>query len=89
VLMVLSLLVLRKRVDGQADSVLWLLSWCLIFLIPTFDVYPFSYRITLGAGLVYWLFLRFVRRPAAPGGAFAAVNARLGALAEADLPGPS
>ncbi|MDB4988194.1 MAG: hypothetical protein JWN04_3372 [Myxococcaceae bacterium] len=67
VLILLSLLVMLKRLDCQADAALWLISWFLIFLVPTFDVYPFSYRITVGAALSYWLLLRLVRREAAPG----------------------
>ncbi|MDB4977050.1 MAG: hypothetical protein JWN48_5391 [Myxococcaceae bacterium] len=67
VLIVLSLLVLLKRLDCEADAALWLIAWFVIFLVPTFDVYPFSYRITLGAALSYWLMVRLVRRDGAPG----------------------
>jgi hypothetical protein len=62
VIVVLPLLVMLKALDREGDAVLWFLSWCLIFIVPTFDLYPFSYRIALGCALAYWLFLRLVRR---------------------------
>jgi hypothetical protein len=62
VLVVLPLLVMLKVIDREGDAVLWLLAWCLLFVVPTFDLYPFSYRISLGCALAYWLLFRLVRR---------------------------
>jgi len=81
VIIVLSLLVMLKQLTGETDAVLWLLSWFLCFLVPTFDLYPFSFRITLGVALAYWLLLRLVRRDSRAGPYFRrahAVLARLG-----------
>jgi Glycosyltransferase family 87 len=77
VIIVLSLLVMLKQLDNQADVVLWLGAWFLCFFVPTFDVYPFSFRITLGVFFAYWLLLRVVRRDTRYGRYFARANAAL------------
>jgi hypothetical protein len=67
VIVVLSLLVMLKRLDNPADALLWLGAWFLCFLTPTFDIYPFSFRITLGVAFAYWLLVRITRRDSRPG----------------------
>ncbi len=74
VMMLLSFAVLLKQLDDQVDAVLLLLAYYLVFLIPTFDVYPFSYRITLGAGLAYVLLARTARRALPAGRLFTQLN---------------
>jgi Glycosyltransferase family 87 len=80
VIIVLSLLVLLKQLDNQADALLWLGAWFLCFLTPTFDIYPFSFRITLGVAFAYWLLARVTRREQRPGQYFTRVNAAFARL---------
>jgi hypothetical protein len=77
VIIVLSLLVMLKQLDNQADVLLWLGAWFLCFLTPTFDIYPFSFRITLGVAFAYWLLVRITRRDPRPGQYFARLHAAL------------
>jgi hypothetical protein len=86
VIIVLSLLVMLKQLDNEADVLLWFGAWFLCFIVPTFDLYPFSFRITLGVFFAYWLLVRLVRRETRYGRYFAGVNAafaRLGGLSSA------
>jgi hypothetical protein len=80
VIIVLSVLVMLKQLDHQTDVLLWLGAWFLCFFVPTFDVYPFSFRITLGVFFAYWLLIRLVRRDTRYGRYFARANAALSRL---------
>ncbi len=80
VVFVLGMLVLLKPLDREGDAILWLLAWFLCFLVPTFDLYPWSFRIALGVGFAYWLLVRLVRRKAGPGRYFTQANAMLARL---------
>jgi hypothetical protein len=80
VIIVLSLLAMLKQVDSEADALLWFGAWFLCFFVPTFDLYPFSFRITLGVFFAYWLLLRLVRRDTRYGRYFARANAALSRL---------
>lgn len=80
VIIVLSLLVMLKQLDNETDVLLWFGAWFLCFLVPTFDLYPFSFRITLGVFFAYWLLVRLVRRETRYGRYFAAVNAAFARL---------
>jgi hypothetical protein len=75
VIIILPLLVMLKQVDSEADALLWFAAWFLCFLVPTFDLYPFSFRITLGVFFAYWLLARIVRRETRYGRYFARANA--------------
>jgi len=81
VIIVLSLLVMLKQLDSEADALLWFGAWFLCFVVPTFDLYPFSFRITLGVFFAYWLLLRLARRDSRYGRYFARVNAAFARLA--------
>jgi hypothetical protein len=83
VIIVFSLLVMLKQLDGEADALLWLFAWFLCFFVPTFDLYPFSFRITLGVLLAYWLLFRLVRRDSRYGKYFARANTALARLTSA------
>jgi hypothetical protein len=75
VIIMLTMLVMLKQLDNQADTLLWLAAWFLCFLVPTFDIYPFSFRITLGVAFAYWLLARLTRRETRPGQYFTRANA--------------
>ena len=74
VIIVLSLLLMLKRLENQADALLWLGAWFLCFLTPTFDIYPYAFRITLGVAFAYWLLARITRRESRPGEWFTRAN---------------
>jgi hypothetical protein len=80
VIIVLPLLVMLKQLDSEADVLLWFGAWFMCFFVPTFDVYPFSFRITLGVFFAYWLLVRLVRRDTRYGRYFARANAVLSRL---------
>lgn len=80
VIIVLSLLVMLKQLDSEADALLWFGAWFLCFFVPTFDLYPFSFRITLGVFFAYWLSVRLVLRDTRYGRYFARANAVLARL---------
>ncbi|HKU38078.1 MAG TPA: glycosyltransferase 87 family protein [Polyangiales bacterium] len=80
VIILLSLLVPLKRLDDAADALLWLAAWYLCFLVPTFDIYPFSFRILLGVAFAYTLLARIARREPRPSVHFARVQAALARL---------
>lgn len=77
VLLILPFLVMLKKIDREADALIWLGAWFLVFLVPTFDIYPFSFRILLGAGLAYWLLARISGRDFRDGRYFAQANSLL------------
>ena len=58
VFLILPFLVLLKTIRDDGGLVLYVLAYFLIFLIPTFDFYPFSYHRLLGLGLCYILLAR-------------------------------
>jgi hypothetical protein len=62
VLFVLSILVMLKIIQGKTEMMLFLVAYFFIFLLPTFDLYPFSYHILLGIMICYWLIFRRCRR---------------------------
>jgi len=75
-----------KQLDREGDALLWLIAWFLCFLVPTFDLYPFSFRIALGAALIFWLLIRLVRRDSRAGRFFTHANAvltRIGSVSAA------
>jgi hypothetical protein len=80
VIIVLSLLVMLKQLDTEGDALLWFGAWFLCFFVPTFDLYPFSFRITLGVFFAYWLLLRLVLRDTRYGRYFARANAAFARL---------
>jgi len=60
VFVLLPVLVMLKKLDGPVDAALFGTAYFLIYLIPTFDVFPFSFNRLAGAALCYALMFRFL-----------------------------
>jgi hypothetical protein len=89
VLIIMPFLVMLKKLDREGDALLWLAAWFLCFLVPTFDVYPYSFRILLGIALAFWLLGRLARRDFRDGRLFARANAALERLSPRSAPAHS
>ena len=77
VFVVFPFLVLFKRVANQADAMLYFVAYFAIFIVPTFDVYPFSFHRFVGTAICYVLMFRFSQRSSADGPWFTQANAVL------------
>jgi len=64
VLIIFPFLVMLKRLSRPLDWMLYLAAWALIFVIPVFDFYPFSYKNLFAVVLCYILLIRFLRNGA-------------------------
>ena len=56
-----SFLIMLKRIDSVEKITMLGISYFLLFLMPTFDLYPVSYIRMLGVGLCYVLFFLVLR----------------------------
>jgi hypothetical protein len=74
VLILLSSLVVIKNLKGKGEWMLFLVAYFLIFLLPTFDLYPFSYHILVGTLGFYYLVWRFGGRTDRNGAFFTSLN---------------
>lgn len=61
VFIIFPFLVMLKKISTVENLILYLLAYILIFIIPTFDFYPFSYHRLLGLMLCYPLLFKFSR----------------------------
>ncbi len=48
-------LLMLKKISSPGQLFLYVLAWFLIFVVPTFDCYPFSYHRLLGLLICYVL----------------------------------
>jgi hypothetical protein len=55
-------LVLMRAIRGRREMVLYGISYVLLFLIPVFDLFPFSYHRLLAIVLLYRLYWIICRR---------------------------
>jgi hypothetical protein len=61
VLLIFPVLVMLKKVRGPEEYALYFSAWALIFLIPVFDFYPFSFLRLAAIVLCYILLFRFLK----------------------------
>ncbi len=64
VFLILPFLVMLRNLSKPAEFILYLSAYYLMFLLPTFDFYPFSYKMLLGIVLCYILFFCYIKRNA-------------------------
>jgi len=86
VLMLLPIVLIVRRIDGPGEALLWLSAHFMIYLVPTFDIYPFSFHRMLGALLVYALIWHYTRAPRRNGSWFEHFERRLAALVATSSP---
>ena len=55
-------LIMLRNVRDHGDITLFLVAWFLIYLMPSFDVFPVSYHRLIGVVMAYVLFTRFLKR---------------------------
>jgi len=70
VFMIPAVLIMIKLLSSRKDLVIYLTAYILIYLVPAFDFYPYSYNRLAGVILGYVLLIGFLKTPHPEGGRY-------------------
>ncbi len=77
VLVIFPFLVLLGSLSRPLEWILYFAAYCMVFLIPTFDFYPFSYKILAAIIICYALFFLVLSHPNESSGWLRSVTERI------------